>query len=192
MPNLTYLRLPAAAALAFALAACGGQDEDAVETNTRERPVADRALEASESEPSLRELIESEPRFSVLYEVLEAADLLTTFENQGPLTLFAPSNEAFAKLPDGYSVEVLSAPENRELLRNILAYHVVSGEVTAASIAGQEGEADTLTGDRLAYDGSGTVVVIGTDPSTAVVTIADLEAENGIIHVIDAVLLPPA
>jgi uncharacterized surface protein with fasciclin (FAS1) repeats len=174
------------------LTACGETEETTTTPEVGERPAAEETIATPETEQSLLDLIESEPRFSVLYNVLQAADLLETFENEGPLTIFAPSNEAFAKLPEGYSVEVLSAPENQDLLRQILAYHVVSGDITAAQISGRTGEADTLNGAKLAYDGSGAVVVVGREPGSAVVTIADLEAENGVIHVIDAVLLPPA
>ncbi|MCQ8185233.1 fasciclin domain-containing protein [Parvularcula maris] len=191
MPLIRPLGLGAALLL---LAACGGEPEapgDAA-TEASDEVTEDAAQTAADEEATLLSLIEEEPRFSVLREVLEAADLLSTFENQGPLTLFAPSNDAFAALPAGYSVEVLSAPENRELLKQILAYHVVSGRLPASDIVGKSGTADTLAGSGLSYDGTGTVPTIGTAPGEAVVTIPDLEASNGVIHVIDKVLLPPA
>jgi uncharacterized surface protein with fasciclin (FAS1) repeats len=187
-------RLLGASASLLLLAACGGEPEapEGAETEAERQVTEDAAQMAGDEQQSVMQLIEEEPRFSVLREVLEAADLLETFEGQGPLTLFAPSNEAFAALPEGYSVEVLSAPENRALLREILAYHVVSGRLNAAAIVGESGQTETLAGSELSYDGTGTVPTIGEAPGEALVTIPDLEASNGVIHVIDKVLLPPA
>lgn len=124
--------------------------------------------------------------FNTLITAAAAADLAGVLDEQGPFTVFAPTDDAFAKLPEG-TVESLLKPENKEKLAAILKYHVVSGKVYAAD-ALQAGEAATLEGN---------VVVIGVKDGAARVNNAallktDIDAANGVIHVIDAVLLPPA
>lgn len=125
-------------------------------------------------------------RFKTLAAALGAAELVEPLQGAGPLTVFAPTDEAFAKLPKG-TVESLLKPENRDKLQAILKYHVVAGEVNLADALGT-GKAATLEGQPVAVGFSaGKVLVNG---STLVD--ADLKASNGLIHVIDTVLLPPA
>ena len=123
--------------------------------------------------------------FGTLLSAAEAAGLVETLKGEGPYTIFAPTDEAFAALPDG-TVEDLLKPENQDQLVEILTYHVLSGKVMSGDIAGQEMEVETVQGDALAVNATDGVMV-----NEANVTQADIEASNGVIHVIDAVVLPP-
>ena len=122
--------------------------------------------------------------FSTLVAAVSAAGLVETLQGPGPFTVFAPTNEAFAKLPEG-TVESLLQPENRDLLVSILTYHVVPGVATAEQFVGQNLNVTTVQGDTVRVDGRNGVKV-----NDATVTTADIVATNGIIHVIDTVLLP--
>jgi uncharacterized surface protein with fasciclin (FAS1) repeats len=122
--------------------------------------------------------------FSTLAAALQAAGLVDTLKGEGPFTVFAPTDEAFAALPEG-TVENLLRPENRDQLVAVLTYHVVSGDVRAADVAGLT-EATTVQGGTLAIDTSNGVRI-----NDATVTQADVVCSNGVIHVIDKVLLPP-
>jgi uncharacterized surface protein with fasciclin (FAS1) repeats len=122
--------------------------------------------------------------FNTLATALQAAGLADTLKGKGPFTVFAPTDEAFSKLPAG-TVESLLKPENKEKLRAILLYHVVSGDVTAAR-AMKLSSAKTVNGQDLKLTmNDGTVMV-----NDAKVVKADVLASNGVIHVIDTVLLP--
>jgi len=122
--------------------------------------------------------------FTTLARALEAADLVTTLEGQGPFTVFAPTDEAFAKLPPG-TVDNLLKPENKAKLRRVLMYHVVSGKVMAADVVKAQ-TAKAMSGDTIAVKAHGGTVHV----DAAQVTKADIAASNGVIHVIDAVMLP--
>ena len=122
--------------------------------------------------------------FQTLAKALQAADLVDTLKGPGPFTVFAPTDEAFAKLPAGTLDELLK-PENKDRLRAILTYHVVAGDVPAAKIIGLS-SAKTLNGQDLKITASGGKVMI----NTAHVLKADIPASNGVIHVIDTVILP--
>ena len=124
--------------------------------------------------------------FTTLAAALEAAGLIETLQGEGPFTVFAPTDEAFAKLPEG-TVENLLKPENKDQLVAILTYHVVAGKVMAADVTGIS-EAETVQGEKLAIKTDMGKVMI----NDATVTTADVEASNGVIHVIDTVLLPPS
>src|SRR6187431_368617 len=122
--------------------------------------------------------------FNTLAKALEAADLVKTLEGTGPFTVFAPTDEAFAKLPAG-TVENLLKPENREKLRRVLTYHVVPGTLMASDVVKVQ-TAKAVSGDTITVQAQGgTVRVDG-----AHVTKTDIAASNGVIHVIDAVMLP--
>jgi uncharacterized surface protein with fasciclin (FAS1) repeats len=121
--------------------------------------------------------------FKTLAAALTAGDLIQTLKGKGPFTVFAPTDEAFAKLPAG-TLEALKA--DRNALRNILLYHVVAGEVTAAQVVGLS-SATTLQGGTISIQVNGGVVLNGTTNVIA----TDVFATNGVIHVIDSVLLPP-
>ena len=122
--------------------------------------------------------------FKTLAKALAAADLVSTLKGAGPFTVFAPTDDAFAKLPAG-TVESLLKPENRDKLRRILTYHVVAGRVMAADVV-KLTSAKAVSGDSVMIAaGSGGVMV---NKSKVVKT--DISASNGVIHVIDTVLIP--
>ena len=122
--------------------------------------------------------------FKTLVAAVKAAGLVGTLKGKGPFTVFAPTDAAFAKLPKG-TVESLLKPENKAKLTAILMYHVLSGKVMASDIAGKKLAAPTVQGSKVAIDATKGVTVGG-----AKVTKADIETSNGVIHVIDTVLIP--
>lgn len=122
--------------------------------------------------------------FKTLAAALQAADLVDTLKGPGPYTVFAPTDDAFNKLPAG-TVESLLKPENKEKLRAILLYHVVAGDVTSAKVAKMT-SAETVNGQEVAIKAHHGAVMI----NNAKVIKADIGCSNGVIHVIDTVLLP--
>jgi len=141
-------------------------------------------------EPVLSDIVDTavaDDRFTTLAAALGAADLVDTLKGEGPFTVFAPTDDAFAKLPEG-TVESLLLPENLEQLKSILLYHVVSGKVMASDVVTLE-SADTVLGDAVSIKVEDGKVYLN---DTVEVIITDVEASNGVIHVIDSVLLPPA
>lgn len=126
------------------------------------------------------------PDFSTLVAAVQAAGLVDTLKGAGPFTVFAPTNAAFADLPAG-TVESLLRPENRDTLVNILTYHVVPGIIRGARITGIRGRIEMVNGGLIHVDGTHGAIRIN---RSATVTAADIQASNGLIHVIDRVLLP--
>ena len=122
--------------------------------------------------------------FTTLVSAVKAADLVVTLKGAGPFTVFAPTDAAFAKLPKG-TLEDLLKPENKAKLRAILTYHVVSGKVMAADVVKLE-SAKTVNGQMLTIDAKNGVVMV----DSAKVAKTDIESSNGVIHVIDTVMLP--
>ena len=122
--------------------------------------------------------------FETLVTALEAAGLVDTLSGEGPYTVFAPTDEAFAALPEG-TVKKLLMPENQAMLAQILTYHVVSGELTSGSLA--PGAVTTVEGSDVIVEIEETVKVNG-----ATVITPDISATNGVIHAIDQVIMPPA
>lgn len=122
--------------------------------------------------------------FKTLAKALQAADLVTTLKGAGPFTVFAPTDEAFAALPAG-TIENLLKPENKAKLQRILTYHVVPGKVMAADVVKMK-SAKAVSGDSLMIATKGNGVMV----DNARVVKTDIVATNGIIHVIDAVVLP--
>ena len=126
--------------------------------------------------------------FSTLLAAAEAAGLVDALKSEGPLTVFAPTDDAFAALPAG-TVETLLQPENKDALAGILKLHVIAGsKVKSEDLAGQQITAASLNGD-LSVDGTDGVVITAPGSSATVIA-ADVSASNGVIHVIDTVLLP--
>jgi uncharacterized surface protein with fasciclin (FAS1) repeats len=126
--------------------------------------------------------------FKTLAAALQAAGLVETLKGKGPFTVFAPTDAAFAKLPKG-TVEDLLKPENKAKLAAILTYHVVPGTVLAAQVATMNGkEAKTVNGQAVKITVNGNAVTVG----AAKVVTTDIKATNGVIHVIDSVMLPAA
>ena len=123
-------------------------------------------------------------QFSTLVTAVKAAGLVETLKSKGPFTVFAPTNDAFAALPKG-TVENLLKPENKNKLAAILKHHVVSGKVMASDVSGKKLSQATVNGTKINIDGTSGVTVSG-----AKVISADLVTTNGVIHVIDKVLLP--
>ena len=123
-------------------------------------------------------------QFETLVAGVEAAGLVETLKGSGPFTVFAPTDEAFAKLPAG-TVEDLLKPENKETLVAVLTYHVVPGKIMSGDIAGKTAMVETVQGSKLSVDATNGVMI-----DEATVISADIEASNGVIHVIDTVVLP--
>ncbi|MCA3440270.1 MAG: fasciclin domain-containing protein [Rhodobacter sp.] len=134
--------------------------------------------------PDIVEIAASNDQFSTLVAAVSAAGLVDTLEGDGPFTLFAPTNDAFAALPAG-TVENLLKPENKDQLVKVLTYHVVPGAVTSDQLAGKRMDVATVQGQTVAVNGTNGVRV-----NNARVTQADIIASNGVIHRIDRVLLP--
>lgn len=137
------------------------------------------------SKADIVETAVSAGQFTTLAKALTAAGLVDTLKGDGPFTVFAPTDAAFAKLPAG-TLEDLLKPENKEKLKAILLYHVVSGKVPAKKVVKLNGKtATTVQGGTVSIDTSNGVMV-----NNATVTTPDVMASNGVIHVIDTVLLP--
>ena len=147
-----------------------------------DRPIAENASAA--------------PNLSTLVAAAEAAGLVETLAGEGEYTVFAPTDEAFAALPEG-TVETLLMPENREELRKVLLAHVLPGTVTAEDAMGMIGsdggqhDTTTASGDALTLGmRDGSLIVFDESGGTATVTTADVMQSNGVVHVVDSVLLP--
>jgi transforming growth factor-beta-induced protein len=139
-------------------------------------------------EPELSDIVDTavaDGRFTTLAAALEAAGLIETLKGEGPFTVFAPTDDAFAALPEG-TVESLLLPENKQALTDILTYHVVAGKVMAADVTSLTSATTVLGKDVAIKVDMGNVYI-----NEAKVIITDIETSNGVIHVIDAVLLPP-
>jgi len=163
-------RTLALGAVALAATACAGTGPTQTASAPAQQDIVDTAVAAGD--------------FTTLVAAVEAAGLVETLKGPGPFTVFAPTDEAFAALPAG-TVDTLLRPENRDQLVAILTYHVVPGEVMSADIAGQTLTAETVQGSELSIDATDGVMV-----DQATVVAADVDASNGVIHVIDSVLMP--
>ena len=157
-----------AMAAALTLSACGSSDEAAMET-----PAVGTVVDVAVATEG----------FSTLVAALTAADLVSTLSGEGPFTVFAPTDEAFAALPAGL-LDALLLPENKAVLVKILTYHVVSGKVMAADVP--DADVATVEGQTVKLSTMNGVTVNGAN-----VVIADVDASNGVIHAIDKVILPP-
>ncbi|MBW4649018.1 MAG: fasciclin domain-containing protein [Kastovskya adunca ATA6-11-RM4] len=151
-----------------------------------EAPVETTSPTATAGNENIVELTSTNDSFSTLNQAIEAAGLTETLSGEGPYTVFAPTDAAFAALPAG-TVEELLKPENREQLVQLLSYHVIPGEVTSNQITA--GEVNTV---------EGTPVTVEVDQASnevrindATVTQPDIDASNGVIHAVDQVILPP-
>ncbi|MEQ8264625.1 fasciclin domain-containing protein [Pseudohaliea sp.] len=137
-----------------------------------------------EATPDIVEIAAGNEDFSTLVAALKAAGLVETLQGEGPFTVFAPTNAAFAALPDG-TVESLLAPANKAQLTAVLTYHVIPGAVYASDVVELSSATTVQGGDVSISTEDGRVMIDGAE-----VIKTDIEAENGVIHVIDAVLLP--
>ena len=134
--------------------------------------------------PDLIETAVKGGKFKTLVTAVEAAGLVDTLKGKGPFTVFAPTDEAFAKI-DSATLADLLKPENKDKLTAILTYHVVSGKIKSSEIKGNI-EAPTINGKALSITLMGRKVMI----NDATVIVPDVNADNGVIHIIDTVLLP--
>ena len=158
----------------LSLVACGSDaSTEVVETTVMEEVAANDIVAVASSTEG----------FSTLVAALTAASLVETLQGEGPFTVFAPNDEAFAALPAGL-LEKLLLPENIAVLTSILTYHVVAGKVMSTDVTA--GDAPTVEGSTLAL-----ALMDGVQVNDATVIGADVEASNGVIHVINKVLVPP-
>jgi len=170
------------ASLAFA--ACGDDKDSA--TTTAPAPVETAAPTSAPAEAGdIVAVASGNPDFSTLVAAVTAAGLVETLQGAGPFTVFAPNNAAFAALPAGL-VDKLLLPENKDTLVKILTYHVVSGKVMAADV--KAGDVPSVEGSNIAVTVDGGAVTLN---GSSKVIATDVPASNGVIHVIDAVILPP-
>ena len=167
-----------AIAAALTLAACGS-DDDASEDTIAEDTVAEEVV----ADGDIVAVASGNPDFSTLVAALSAAGLVETLQGEGPFTVFAPTDAAFAALPEGL-LEKLLLPENIAALTAILTYHVVSGKVMSTDVTA--GDVATVEGSTIAITTDMGVMVNGAN-----VVAVDVAASNGVIHVIDAVIVPP-
>jgi transforming growth factor-beta-induced protein len=153
--------------------------------NAAGKPRLNSAIAAKPAQAgTIVDIAAGNPNFSTLVTAVKAAGLAETLSSKGPFTLFAPTNEAFAALPKG-TLETLLKPENRKLLQKVLTYHVVSGDLMAKDL--RSGKVATVEGNPVAVQ----VDKHGVKVNSSNVIKADIDAKNGVIHVIDKVLLPP-
>ena len=191
-------RLAAVAALALAsglvLTACSSSDDDtaaepaasdaaAVEADADDMADdAEMADEAPASAGTIVDIAAGTDGFATLVAAADAAGLIETLSGEGPFTVFAPTDDAFAALPEGL-VDALLLPENKDVLTKILTYHVVPGTVMAADIV--DGDVATVEGQTVTLS-----TMDGVKVNDANVIQADIVADNGVVHVIDAVIVP--
>ncbi|MFT5775331.1 fasciclin domain-containing protein [Hyphomonas sp.] len=207
MPLKTNLLITAAIAASLSLAAC----EDAADKSDYDAAPAAKVEMPTEAatppaEPMMEEaavetgtivaVAAGNDALSTLVAAVTAADLVDTLNSDGPFTVFAPPNDAFAKLPEG-TVETLLLPENKATLAGILTYHVVAGEVMAADLVqaitdnGGTYTIPTVNGANLtAAIVDGKVVLTDAAGGTATVIATDIDASNGVVHLIDTVVMP--
>ncbi|WP_019038539.1 fasciclin domain-containing protein [Psychroflexus tropicus] len=185
----------------IAFTSCKNNESKEKEVEQEETMEAETATEESSAEEmeesnTIVDIAVGNDDFSTLVTAVKAADLVETLSSEGPFTVFAPTNVAFGKLPEG-TVPTLVEPENKEKLTGILTYHVVSGEFMAADVVKAINDNDgsftipTVQGGELtaSLDGEN-VVLTDANGNTATVVMADVDASNGVIHAIDAVVMP--
>jgi uncharacterized surface protein with fasciclin (FAS1) repeats len=175
--------LAIAAASALVLGACGSDDEATEDTaaEVTEDTMAEETMPAEAGD--IVAVASGNPDFSTLVAAVAAAGLVETLQGEGPFTVFAPTNAAFDALPEGL-LEKLLLPENVGVLTSILTYHVVAGKVMSTDVTA--GDVPSVEGSTIAVTTDGGVKVNGAN-----VVAVDVAASNGVIHVIDAVIVPP-
>ena len=191
--NIKIAAAGSVAALLFLSGCAGATDEMTPEATTAETTSAaaspSESMSESMSEAPMEEagtivdVAAGNPDFETLVAAVTAADLVETLSGDGPFTVFAPTDEAFDALPEGL-LDALLLPENKDALTSILTYHVVSGEVMAADVTA--GDVETVEGSTIAITTDDGVMV-----NDANVVTTDVDASNGVIHVIDKVIVPP-
>lgn len=191
---MNKLTIALASAASLAIVACA--EEPAENVAYEDAATADQMANAEAETGTVVEVAQGDETFSTLVSAVTAADLGATLSGDGPFTVFAPTNDAFAKIPEATLTELTT--NDTETLGNILTYHVVAGNVDAATLlqaiegAGADGYSiETVNGGMLtATVVDGNVVLTDAAGGTATVTATDVAASNGVIHVIDTVLMP--
>ena len=178
MRKKTFAALLCVAALGLVAAGCGDDNEDESAATT----TTEMTTPAAETQDIVA-TAQATPELSTLVAAVTAADLGPTLQGEGPYTVFAPTNDAFAEIQD--TVDTLLMPENKSDLADVLTYHVVEGAVKAADLTDGQ-EVTTVQGDKLTVSIDGDTVKVG----DATVTQPDVAASNGVVHVIDKVLVP--
>lgn len=178
------------------LASCKNTEKDKTAEETEVTEVNDMEMSEEVMSPNIVEVAVGNANFSTLVAALKAADLVETLNGEGPFTVFAPTNDAFAKLPEG-TLETLLKPENKATLSGILTYHVVSGKYEAGAVVdaikNNNGKftVTTVNGGTINLSlKDGNVMLTDANGATSTVVIADVAASNGVIHAIDAVVMP--
>jgi uncharacterized surface protein with fasciclin (FAS1) repeats len=178
------------AAASLIAAACSDDETSTSGTTTTSAAPTTTARPSGTTPPdeTVVEIAVGNPDFSTLVSAVQAAGLAETLSGEGPYTVFAPTNEAFAKIPPA-TLQSLLEPANKDTLTKILTYHVVAGQVMAADV--EPGQVVTVEGQpfTVEVEGSDVFIVDGKGGRAQVVT-TDIEGSNGVIHVIDAVLIP--
>lgn len=193
MKNLKTLSVLFIAAMVMS---CGEAKKESKEAMEAAEEQMEEVVDEVTEMPTIVSVASGDERFTTLVTAVDAAGLVETLNSDGPFTVFAPTNDAFGKLPEG-TVETLVEPENKEKLGGILTYHVVPGSYDAASvieaIQSNDGRFDieTVNGEMLTLSlRDGSVLLTDANGGTASVILADVMASNGIIHAIDAVVMP--
>ena len=174
MLGLSFRSVLAASTVALALAACGGEAA---------MPAQDPTTAGTVAKSDIVDTAAGAGSFKTFVAAVKAADLESTLRGSGPFTVFAPTDEAFAKLPAG-TVESLLKPENKEKLKAILTYHVVPGQITPADIAGEH---TTVQGGTLEVTGSGDDWMV----NDSMVICGGVQTANATVYLVDTVLMPP-
>ena len=164
-------------------------EDDTTTTSEVEESTPEEPETEATTDPTIVDLAVATPDLSTLVTAVQAADLVDTLAGPGPLTVLAPTNDAFAALPDG-TLDNLLLPENQSDLQDVLTYHVIAAEVFAQDLTNGQ-EVTTVQGGTLTVEiNDEGVFFVDTNNGRAQVTTADVEASNGVVHIIDAVLLP--
>ena len=180
------------------LSACGEKKEKATSDEVVETEMAEmeEAVEQKMPTETIVGVASGNENFSTLVAAVGAADLVLTLSSDGPFTVFAPTNESFAKLPAG-TVESLLQPENKPALINLLTYHVVAGKYPAAAVVeainsnGGSFVVETVQGGKITLSLEGeSVKLVDAKGNASMVIMADVPASNGVIHAIDTVIMP--
>jgi uncharacterized surface protein with fasciclin (FAS1) repeats len=191
--NKLILSLSVIAMIAFT--SCKNNESEEKEAAEQEEAVVETE-NVMVDEQTIVEIAVGNENFSTLVTALTAAGLVETLSSEGPFTVFAPTNDAFGKLPEG-TVPTLVMPENKEMLSGILTYHVVSGEFMAADVVNAINEnggsftIPTVQGEELIATLEGeSLILTDANGNKSTVVLADVDASNGVIHAVSSVLMP--
>lgn len=178
------------AALALVAAACGDDDDDATPVAAEETAAPETTEAMAEEGPgTIVDVAVENGSFTTLVAAVQAADLVDTLSGEGPFTVFAPTDDAFAAALEALGLTAEELLADTDLLTSVLTYHVVAGAVPSSDVVTLDGQSvATVNGAEVAISVDGDTVMV----NDATVVAVDVEASNGVIHVIDSVLLPPA